>query len=333
MLYKETRFVWASAAGPTATPWAGDTKISSVWRGLAKRVDETAVLLARPVLHDAHAKVVKSHQVAMTNVTARFPKSQRASLEEQALKFSVAFDNAVGAQSICWLKSLAALAMKKADAIEQKVAACRRQHWKDIIGVTQAIGIKKSKPTKAAFHFVRGTEGWTPSPIADTRFEADVPRDPDDPPDLPDACDDSFLHNEISAFVPDGNGALIAPLSDQGNVEKQADTWAELWQTSHTYVQPAFRITSEFFTDFLPLAILEAAMTFPADTGLGHDNVSPRAFARLSYNALSALAALYLAFERYGAWADLLNLVLIVLLPKGEGGYRPIGLFPTVIRI
>ena len=106
---------------------------------------------------------------------------------------------------------------------------------------------------------------------------------PTTPPDLPDCCDDSYLHNEVSDFVPDGNGALFAPLSDQGNVEKQAAAWAELWQTTHQYTQPAFRITSEFFTDLMPMAILDAAMSFPADTGLGHDNASPRAFARLSW--------------------------------------------------
>ena len=83
----------------------------------------------------------------------------------------------------------------------------------------------------------------------------------------------------------------------------------------------------------MPAAIIDAAMEFPADTGLGHDNVSPRAFARLSWNALHALAALYLAFERYGDWASLIGLVLIVLLPKGDGEYRPIGFFPTPVRI
>ena len=126
---------------------------------------------------------------------------------------------------------------------------------------------------------------------------------------------------------------MMAPLWDQGNDETQAEGWAELWQTTHQYTQPAFRITSEFFTDLMPMAILDAAMSFPADTGLGHNNASPRAFARLSWDALAALTALFLAFERYGDWADVLNLVLIVLLPKGDGAYRPIGLFPTPIRI
>ena len=39
------------------------------------------------------------------------------------------------------------------------------------------------------------------------------------------------------------------------------------------------------------------------------------------------------AAERLGGWPSIINLVLIVLLPKGTGGFRPIGLFPTLIRI
>ena len=35
----------------------------------------------------------------------------------------------------------------------------------------------------------------------------------------------------------------------------------------------------------------------------------------------------------FGAWSLALNLVLIVLFPKPDGGLRPIGLFPIVIRI
>ena len=45
------------------------------------------------------------------------------------------------------------------------------------------------------------------------------------------------------------------------------------------------------------------------------------------------MADLFVAYEKFGGWAEIHNLVLIVLLPKGDGGYRQIGLFPTVIRV
>ena len=40
-----------------------------------------------------------------------------------------------------------------------------------------------------------------------------------------------------------------------------------------------------------------------------------------------------MAIEKVGEWPAALDLVLSVLLAKGDGGYRPIGLFPTVMRV
>ena len=76
----------------------------------------------------------------------------------------------------------------------------------------------------------------------------------------------------------------------------------------------------------------DAALTFPYDTGLGADNISPRALARLSDCALKALAKIFCAVLLQGSWPAVLELVLIVLLPKADGGRRPIGLLPTVVR-
>ena len=89
----------------------------------------------------------------------------------------------------------------------------------------------------------------------------------------------------------------------------------------------------DMFKDLAPTLTPLTATTFPADTGLGEDNMAPRSFTRLSDESIAVLAELFIAFEKHGDWPELLDLVLIVLLPKGEGGHRPIGLFPTPIRI
>ena len=60
---------------------------------------------------------------------------------------------------------------------------------------------------------------------------------------------------------------------------------------------------------------------------------APRAIARLSANAHHALACILLAAEHSGDWPATIRFVLTVLLPKTDGGRRPIGLFPTPIRI
>jgi hypothetical protein len=124
---------------------------------------------------------------------------------------------------------------------------------------------------------------------------------------------------------------LTAPLCDQGSVDKQGSEWGTLWEEHATYVNPLFNLQLEMFNDLAHDLIPLAASTFPGDTGLGEDNMAPRALGRLSQEAIQALAHLFLAFEKFGDWPTLLN--LIVLLPKGEGGFRPIGLFPTEIRI
>jgi hypothetical protein len=79
--------------------------------------------------------------------------------------------------------------------------------------------------------------------------------------------------------------------------------------------------------------IRSAALSFPPNTGQGADGVAPRAINRLSSQAFQALIVLFLTFEATGNWCQALNLVLIVLLFKPDGGRRPIGLFPTIIRI
>ena len=128
-------------------------------------------------------------------------------------------------------------------------------------------------------------------------------------------------------------GDYDIPLSDQAVVDKEAEEWAVLWEEANDYVHPEFGEHDQQATDLLPAAIRAAALSFAIHTGLGADNLAPRAIARLSENAIQALVLLFLAFEKLGEWCAILDLVLIVLLPKGDGGRRPIGLFPTLIRV
>ena len=120
--------------------------------------------------------------------------------------------------------------------------------------------------------------------------------------------------------MPDQAGVLTAPLGDQANVDKEGVDWAKLWLTKKPYIHPLFDLQIAMFKGLAAELLPIAAMTFPGDTGLGHDNIAPRALARLSPEALGALAELFVAYERFGDWAEVQNLVLIVLLPKGEGG-------------
>eukprot|EP00973_Karenia_brevis_P036121 4981213-Karenia_brevis.AAC.1 len=77
----------------------------------------------------------------------------------------------------------------------------------------------------------------------------------------------------------------------------------------------------------------EACFTFPHQVGLGWDKLHPRALARCSDVVLGLFVQLLLAAEALGRWPVCIGVILIVLLPKPDGGRRPIGLFPTLIRV
>ena len=77
----------------------------------------------------------------------------------------------------------------------------------------------------------------------------------------------------------------------------------------------------------------QALFTFPAGTGPGWDGIHPRALLRLPDDVLQQWLALFLKCEREGRWPVGVGVVVVVLLPKPDGGLRPIGLIPNAPRI
>ena len=71
--------------------------------------------------------------------------------------------------------------------------------------------------------------------------------------------------------------------------------------------------------------LLEAARTFPVETGLGWDQLHPMMILRLSHSTLLLLVTILMQCEQTGEWPAGVALVLIALLPKTDGGFRPIG--------
>ena len=92
--------------------------------------------------------------------------------------------------------------------------------------------------------------------------------------------------------------------------------WDDLWQVDKQYWLPIFPQDVQRLRPLFPCALRSAAASFPVGTGLGADNISPRALTRLSEPALVAFALLLASFGALGKWTQALDLVLIVLLPK-----------------
>ena len=85
--------------------------------------------------------------------------------------------------------------------------------------------------------------------------------------------------------------------------------------------------------DLIVDEILEAGRTFPSDTGLDWNQWHPRVVKRLARSTLFLLVAILIECERAGKWPAGIGIVLTALLPKPDGGYRPIGLLPTESRL
>ena len=90
---------------------------------------------------------------------------------------------------------------------------------------------------------------------------------------------------------------------------------------------------TERLADLSVGALERAARTFPEATGLGWDKMHPGVLLRCSPSVLRALVLLFLALEAAGEWPGNIGIVLVCLLPKPDGGWRPIGLLPTLVRL
>jgi hypothetical protein len=176
--------------------------------------------------------------------------------------------------------------------------------------------------------------GWTQAPVAAVTEEEEVPELELDYHDdhlvraaeLYQGRDGTLTHD-----LPAANSNHNTVLSLQAEVEAEANRWALEWDESATY-SASFPHITEMPPGLVAQAIILASATFAPLTGLGGDNVAPRAFGRLTLQALEALAHILRACERKGTWPASVFAVLIVLLPKPDGGRRPIGLFDSKVR-
>ena len=116
--------------------------------------------------------------------------------------------------------------------------------------------------------------------------------------------------------------------------EEQRRAWGVQWDTGKPRREPSWPTTvAGSIPDLTIQAFVEVCMTFPCQTGLGWDNIHPRALARLPRSLLLQLVLCLLAAETIGQWPSLAGWVVIVLLPKPDGGRRPIGLIPCLPRV
>ena len=189
--------------------------------------------------------------------------------------------------------------------------------WRNWLVEGPASGLKRQHRVS------RTAAGWTPSLVATPQRAADSPVDGDDEE-----------NEEELLLCTAQDEQLEVPCDAQQTAEASKEQWAEVWQAEAT--PPVLDWPHDMGVP-MPVPCVQAAKramaTFPAETGLGWDRLHPRALLRLSDQAIVALLRIFILAELLGEWPRAIGVVVIVLLPKPQGGYRPIGLFPTLVRL
>ena len=117
-----------------------------------------------------------------------------------------------------------------------------------------------------------------------------------------------------------------------GLLKAQEALWSDVWKAKSTpQAQPLRR--QEPLPLLKPEEIRSAALGFKATTAMSVDGFHVRHLALLSDDALEVLARLVHAMESVGRVPPQLRTVMVILLEKPAGGFRPIGIFSAVYRV
>ena len=342
--YKHARGEWTDMAGrslsnmkysfvwqPLVTKKASDQpcadRLANTWFALASCARETKRLMQSPLPTPDRTSLIASTLARALKLHWSLPKKLRQTSGPSVYKTARSLANSVMFNAPHWSHALAAAATKRGDEVVRKNCQARTKEWREILACKSKQDRVMQRPSAIAFRWLKCGAGWMRSPLGPAQLNDGVPGEQDE--ELPLEEEDRLLLQAAQADTSE-----VIPLADQAAVEQECNTWAELWGEGKEYPAPVIPQSEIHPLSTLTVqALRQAALSFPPGTGLGVDNIAPQAIARLSVQALLALSALFSAFELRGSWAAILNLVMIVLLPKNDGGLRPIGLFPTLVRI
>ena len=226
------------------------------------------------------------------------------------------------------LGQLGAMAAVQAKRMTAAEAAAARVAFKSWLHEGPAAGLGRQH------RFTRVSTGWVPSARLVLQLRSGELDGGDDVPELDPADGETLLDDTMTdeglAEQPPG----MRPASLQEMAEQEALAWGAEWlcgAESGDLPWPAD------MGDRLPqlsrTKLVGALRSFPAGTGLGWDKMHPRAWLRLGDGVADSLLRLFEMVESAGRWPTAIGHVLVMLLAKTTGGFRPIGLFPSVVRV
>ena len=318
------RLVWKTALGPPADPMAFATRASRSWAKLSAwmQIIKTA-MTHRGAQEQAAHPLNRSANVARRRILAA--KRWRMPREDQQQRLA-AFVNTVRWQDLRCIDKVAALCewalAESRKECAKKAYDSTRQYIEWLRG-GQANGLaRQHKATKQASQ-------WVPHRMIKSR-EDQEDRGGEGADEERSGTDFNWLQ---SAWDGTTNEVLQTPANLQQVVDGEAAEWARQWAVKEAMEECVWPEELEELEPLTVQQLQQAARTFKTGTGLGWDRIHPHALLRLPTGLLQWLCRILNNAERSGSWEVAIGIVMVVLIPKGEGGLRPIGLLPALVRV
>ncbi len=314
-------FVWQAPDVNTGTHRERGNPVARAWRNTANWAK--ALLRSSPGAEkDAAERKILRHDHRLGGLVATQLKEEAALFERWRALITVPM-----LRTVPTIMALAEAAKATADRVEHEAEVRARREWHMYLNEGPARGLRRQHAMS------KTATGWIPTPIGRSvnplRLEGDPGADEHGHQDDDDDIDGE--HMIIEAAI--SGGGDVAPLDVQQSVEAEAIDWARQWATEADYPLLQWGDIGELPPLFLLQTFKRALMTFPAHTGLGWDAIHPRALLRASDKVLLAIMKVIMICELVGRWPGAVSLLVVVLLPKPEGGRRPIGLLPLLPRV
>ena len=167
--FRDPTFRFGPAVGQKAQPWIGETKVSVMWRSLARTAEDIsrAVAIGVHLLLPTQKKVLTEQLTNISRSTRSLCNSQRTDIQGAVDRWASSLRAAVATSALCWIKSLQTLAeicAKKAESIVQRM---RANEWRVKVGARPAYLGGAAIPTKVAVRWAKGAAGWVQPPIGE----------------------------------------------------------------------------------------------------------------------------------------------------------------------
>lgn len=156
----------------------------------------------------------------------------------------------------------------------------------------------------------------------------------EDPEEYEDGDIDDVEHIPATPTPPPMPGTPMSPMGSQREATEQRRVWGIEWDVGVPRQAPQWPLVMRHqLPKLIADMCIKACQTFPDGTRLGWDSIHPKALTLLSVWTISCLVQVLFAAEWIGEWPELSGRVVVVLLPKTDGGRRPIGLILLMPRV